>query len=403
MSDAIFSTAMDDGVAVVTFDLPGTPVNIFSRAVREAVPPLFARLRGDPAVRAVVFASGKPDTWIAGADAEELATVTSAAEAERLSLAGHVLLDDLAQGTLPVVAAIHGACLGGGLEFAMACTYRLASDHRKTVLGLPEVQLGLLPGGGGTQRLPRLVGLATALDLMLAGKTVPARKANAIGLVDEVVHPAILRAVAVRRARELADRSRPRPRPRGAQGMARLLEATVPGRALVFRQARAQVLAKTGGHYPAPLGILDAVAAGYGSPGAGYALEARRFGELTQTPVAHELSFLFFATTALKKDPGVDGDPPPPRPVTRIAILGAGFMGAGIAAATVPQGIAVGLKDTDPARVLAGLRTVRDIVRERQAKRRLTPREAADQLALVRPGTTLDVVRGAPLVIEAVF
>lgn len=402
--DAIFRVDVADGIAVVTFDLPGSPVNIFTAAVRDAFPPMLARLQADATVRAIVFVSGKPDSFIAGADAEELGRIGSATEAERLSREGHALLDRVERSRAPVVAAIHGACLGGGLELAMACAYRIATDHPKTTLGLPEVQLGILPGGGGTQRMPRLVGLATALDMMLAGKAVKARKARAIGLVHEVVHPAILRQVALARARELAAGTRAIPAPQGGRGaQAVLLEGNSLGRAVVFRKAREQVLAKTRGNYPAPLAILDAVAAGYASRERGFAEEARRFGELTQTPVARELSYLFFATTAMKKDPGVPGTAPAPHPVPRIAVLGAGFMGAGIAAVTAQQGIGVALKDAAHERVLAGLRGVRDILRQRLDRKAITRRQFADQLALVHGTVSHDGLAGVPLVVEAVF
>lgn len=402
--DAIFRVDVADGIAVVTFDLPGSPVNIFTAAVRDAFPPMLARLQADATVRAIVFVSGKPDSFIAGADAEELGRIGSATEAERLSREGHALLDRVERSRAPVVAAIHGACLGGGLELAMACAYRIATDHPKTTLGLPEVQLGILPGGGGTQRMPRLVGLATALDMMLAGKAVKARKARAIGLVHEVVHPAILRQVALARARELAAGTRAIPAPQGGRGaQAALLEGNSLGRAVVFRKAREQVLAKTRGNYPAPLAILDAVAAGYASRERGFAEEARRFGELTQTPVARELSYLFFATTAMKKDPGVPGTAPAPHPVPRIAVLGAGFMGAGIAAVTAQQGIGVALKDAAHERVLAGLRGVRDILRQRLDRKAITRRQFADQLALVHGTVSHDGLAGVPLVVEAVF
>jgi 3-hydroxyacyl-CoA dehydrogenase/enoyl-CoA hydratase/3-hydroxybutyryl-CoA epimerase len=400
----IFSIAHEDGIAVVTFDLPGSPVNIFTKAVREAFPSVLETLQRDGSVRGVVLISGKPDSFIAGADADELATISTAAEAERLSRAGHAMLDRVEQSKAPVVAAIHGACLGGGLELAMACAYRIATDHPKTVLGLPEVQLGLLPGGGGTQRLPALVGLATALDLMLAGKTVKARKARTIGLVDEAVHPAVLRAVAVRRARELAAGTRARTVGKGGKGAAAaVLESNPIGRAVVFRQAREQVLKKTHGHYPAPLEILEAVAAGYESRERGYDEEARRFGQLTQTSVAKSLSSIFFATTAMKKDPGVSGTAPAPHLVDRVGILGTGFMGAGIAAITAQAGIGVAFKDAAHDRVLAGLRSVRDVLRERFTRKAITRQQYEDRLALVQGTTSYAGFRGVPLVVEAVF
>ncbi len=205
-----------------------------------------------------------------------------------------------------MVAAIHGACLGGGLEAALACAYRIATDHPKTVLALPEVQLGIFPGAGGTQRLPRTVGLQAALDMILTGKNVRARKAMQIGLVHELVHPAILHRIAVQRAREIAEGVRARnPQARKHDAKAVLLDDNAVGRALVLRQAREQVLKKTRGNYPAPLAALDAVAAGLHDRDKGYREEARLFGEMAMTAVSRELVGIFFASNALKKDTGV--------------------------------------------------------------------------------------------------
>jgi 3-hydroxyacyl-CoA dehydrogenase/enoyl-CoA hydratase/3-hydroxybutyryl-CoA epimerase len=200
----------------------------------------------------------------------------------------------------PVVAAIHGSCLGGGMELALACHWRVATDHPKTQLGLPEVQLGLIPGAGGCNRLPRLIGVRAALDIILAGKSERAAKAHKLGLADELVHPAILRDVAQRAAIRLAKDGLPSRSPKS--GVANwLIDGTSPGRALVYRMARKQLLSKTGGHYPAPLAALDTVRVGL-SRGmeAGLAYEALRFGELAVTDVSRNLVGIFFATTALK-------------------------------------------------------------------------------------------------------
>jgi 3-hydroxyacyl-CoA dehydrogenase/enoyl-CoA hydratase/3-hydroxybutyryl-CoA epimerase len=241
--------------------------------------------------------------------------------------------------------------------------------------------------------------------MILEGRNVRAKRALQMGLVDEVVHPAILRDVALRRARELADESRKRRAGPGKRGPRRvLLESNPIGRALVFRQARRMVLKKTRGHYPAPLAALDVVEVGY-SRGfeAGLREEARRFGELTQSPVAKELMFLFFATTALKKDVGVDEPAPPPRPVQKLGVLGAGFMGAGITSVAVQQGTPVRMKDTDPARIGAGLAAVRDVLKERLDKRQITRLQFDDMMILAGGSTDYSGFGNADLVIEAVF
>ena len=288
----------ENGIAVLTFDLPGESVNKFNRAVKDEFMHHFDRFGRDESIRGVVLISGKKDIFIAGADIEEFLQLRTAIDAERLSRDGQLMLDKLEEMKIPVVAAIHGACLGGGLEAALACHYRIASDHPKTVLALPEVQLGLLPGAGGTQRLPQVVGLESALDMILTGKNIRAKKALQIGLVDEMVHPSILRDIAIKRAGELADKTRPRSKGRkdaGARGA--LLDGNPIGRGIVFRKAKQGVLEKTHGHYPAPLAAIDAVAYGY-SHGrrAGLEEEARLFGKLATSAVSRESSSRWSAT-----------------------------------------------------------------------------------------------------------
>src|SRR5437879_4646901 len=193
-----------DGIATVVLDLKSQPVNVSSRAVKDEFLACFAALAGDPSVKAVAFFSGKAENFIAGADIEEFLTLSSAAEAERLSADGQDMLDRLARFPKPIGVGIHGGCLGGGFEFALACHSRLATDHPKTQIGLPEVDLGLPPAAGGCQRLPRLVGARGALDMILAGKSERAAKAFRLGMVDELVPPPILAEITIAAARRMA-------------------------------------------------------------------------------------------------------------------------------------------------------------------------------------------------------
>ncbi|MHB1073041.1 MAG: fatty acid oxidation complex subunit alpha FadJ [Gemmatimonadaceae bacterium] len=396
---------MVDGIAVLVLDIAGQPVNTLSTTLAGEFGEVVDQLERDATVRGAVLVSGKSDSFIAGADIEQLLGATSAAGAEEMSRTGQRFFDRLEQLRFPLVAAIHGACLGGGLEAVLACRWRIATDHPKTVLALPEIQLGLIPGSGGTQRLPRLVGLQRALDMILTGRNVRAKKALQMGLVDEMVHPAILRAVAITRARELAaGTTKPVREPKGRGPTGALLEDNPIGRSIVWRQARDGVMKKTHGHYPAPLAALEVVQAGYDrGVQAGLALEAKRFGELTQTPVAKELMFLFFATTALKKDMGVEGTPPTPREVRKLGVLGAGFMGAGITSIAVQQGTLVRLKDTDHARVGKGLAAVREVLQERLKKKQITRLQYDDMMIMAGGTTDYQGFRSVDLVIEAVF
>ncbi len=398
------TTAVEDGIAVVTLDLPGETINKFSRSVRNEFAALLTAMEGDASVRAVVVMSGKPDIFVAGADIQEFVALKTAEDATRLSREGQKLLDRIASSGKPLVAAVHGACLGGGLEMILACQYRVASDHPKTVFGAPEVQLGLLPGAGGCNRLPRAIGLRAALEMILTGKNVRAAKAFRMGLVDELVPPAILKDVAVAAARRLAEE--PDRRGRGPRGLvAWLMDRSAPGQALVLRQARTMTLKRTGGHYPAPLASLDAVRFGLANGMAqGLEYEADLFGKMAVTDVSRRLVEIFFATTALKKDLGVPAPAPEPRPVERLGILGAGFMGSGIAAlAASHASIPVRLKDAELPRVAGGLKAVAGLVGERVRRRSISRREGARQLALVSGGADYAGFRRADLVIEAVF
>ena len=407
MEDAAtgISLSVRDGVATVRYDQPDSPVNTLNTRVGPVFEQIFARIEQDATIVGAMLISGKTDSWIAGADIDELRRVTTPAEGEALSRGGQLLLNRLAAMPKPFVAAIHGAALGGGLEIALACRYRIATEHPKTVLALPEVQLGLLPGAGGTQRLPRIVGLQAALDMILTGKNIRARKAWQMGLVHELVHPSILLDVAVKRVLALAggEAVTVRARKHGASEV--LLEDNALGRTLVFRQARATVLQKTRGQYPAPLAAIEVIRAGYlHGEEAGLAEEARRFGELAVSDVCRELVSIFFATTSLKKDNGLsDGAMADPLRVRKIGVLGAGFMGAGIATVAVQAGTIVRLKDASLDRVAAGWRAVREVLRERVKRRQITRLGLDDTLSLI--GGTIDYsgFANADLVIEAVF
>ena len=396
---------LDDGVGVLTYDLPGSPVNTLNTRVAPVFERVFAEIVSNTSISAVVIVSGKADSWIAGADIDELGQITSASQGESMSRAGQHLLDRLAAIAKPTVAALHGATLGGGLEVALACSHRIATEHPKTVLALPEVQLGLIPGAGGTQRLPQTVGLHAALEMILTGKNIRAKKALQMGLVHEVVHPSILRAVAMQRARQLGRGETPMLKARAHSATAMLLEDNALGRRVVFKQAREGVLKKTKGKYPAPLAAIDAVQRGY-SDGmeAGLRAEAAHFGMLAVSPECRQLVYLFFATTALKKEIGLpDGVTATPTRVTRLGILGAGFMGAGIASVAVQAGTLVRLKDASLDRVAAGWRAVRDVVRERLKKRQITRLQLDDLLSQVGVTTDYSGFAGTQLVIEAVF
>ena len=401
----------DDGVAFLRINVPDRSQNTLQPELVEELDAMLVRI-ADAEIRAVVLASGKPGSFIAGADIELLRRARTAEEVAEMSRRMQGVLLRLEASPAPFVAAIDGPCLGGGLEVALACRARVASDADPTKLGLPEVQLGLLPGGGGTQRLPHLVGIEAGLDLLLSGRRLSARRAAKIGLVDEVVPPSIIEEAAARIALDLADA--PTSDETTVERVGHLLDRkhlqelaltkNPVGRNLVFARAEKDVQKRTRGHYPAPLAILEVVKTGLekGSA-AGYDAEAEAFGELAMTDVAHRLMEVFFAQKSLEKDSGVASSVRP-RAVEKVGVLGAGLMGRGIAFVTAHRaGLPVRLKDRDDPALTTGLREVQALFDELVAKKRVTSREAERLVARISGSTADDAFATCDVVVEAVF
>lgn len=384
-----------DNVGVITIDVPDEKMNTLKEAFAGQIRDVLRQARANPQLAGLVLISGKPDSFIAGADISMIAACDTAEQASALAHSGQTVMAEIAALPVPVVAAIHGACLGGGLELALACHHRVCTLDDKTRLGLPEVQLGLLPGSGGTQRLPRLIGASTALDMILTGKTLRPRAALKCGLVDEAVAPSILLETAVKLALKARSARKPLPlRERLLTGPA--------GRAILFALAKRQTHAKTHGNYPATDKILSVVRCGLeqGS-GSGYAAEAQAFGELAMTPQSAALRSLFFATTALKKDPGARAAP---RELKRIGVLGGGLMGGGIACITATRaGLPVRIKDVNPDGINRALKTSWQVLSQQVKRRRLSVAERQQQMALISGGTDYQGFRQRDMVIEAVF
>ena len=394
---------VEDGIAIVRLNQPGKPVNVISADLVTAMHGILQRLEeGGEGVRAAVLISDKKGSWIAGADIEQFKDFKTPADGEFASREGQKLLDRLERLVMPTVAAIDGAALGGGLETALACSYRIATDSPKTKLGLPEVQLGIIPGAGGTARLPRLIGLAGALDLMLTGKQLDGRRARSAGIVDETVPAPVLLREAKRAALALADGKL---KPKGARrrGSPKFAE-NLPGlRGFIFKKARQGVMSKTHGLYPAPLRLLQVVERGLDRPvDEALELEAKAFGELAVTQEARSLVHLFFASTAAKNDPPVP-EGTKPKDVDQVAIVGAGFMGAGIAVVSAEAGMGVRLKDVKPEAAAKGLKTARDTLVKRARRKKAKPFQITAVTDKVAATTEYTGFHTADVVVEAVF
>lgn len=390
-------TIDDRGFVHVVFDRPNDKVNLLSAAILEYLDQLLDDIKNREDVRGLIFGSAKPRMFIAGMDVEEIAGVSDAFKAAEGARRGQAVFQKIAELPVPTAAAIDGTCLGGGTELALACDFRVASDDKAVQIGLPETQIGIIPGFGGTQRLPRLVGLLPSLDLILAGRRLDGRRAERIGLVDRVAPSAYLVREAGRLIEDAARFRRRRRRPLWQLAAERL----GPARRALLAQARKATAARVAPEaYPAPFRALEAVDAAFSMPiRQGLDHEARIVGELVPTPTAKNLMWIFKSQTALKKDAGVTA---PPRKVRRTAVLGAGIMGGGIAQLVADKDLPVRLKDIRPEAILTALRTADRIWRERVKRRRMTPREAWRKLAFVAPTLDDSGMSRVDLVIEAV-
>ncbi len=389
-----------DGIALVVIDSPGTRVNKGSSDLLGEIGSMIDSIEGDGTVRAMAVVSGKEDNFIVGADIDELKSKSTSEEVLAYIRTANDIINRIESLKIPVVAGINGSCLGGGLEFCLAADYRVATDSPKTVLGLPEVRLGLFPAGGGTQRLPRLIGLTQALPLLLTAKNVRPRKAKRLGLIDEIVFPYSVRDAAVQKARELADRKTKIKRKRKRSLLTAFLESTRLGRRVVFSQARTMVMRQTHGLYPAPLAILDSVAYGF-RKGVRRGIEAdcERLPELVLSQHARSLMGLFFAMTEAKKNPHRECA----RQVKKLALLGAGLMGSGIAAVSVERCDTVLVKDTTLDAAARGMREVWKGLEKRARSGGLTPFERDTLYGKMVPCDDYSLFSGTDLVIEAVF
>jgi len=381
-----------DSIAVIWFDMEDSPQNVISPEMISYVDPFLKEVAENSEIKGAILISKKKD-FIAGADIKFFDTVKPG-EWLAIGRNAHNILDVISSSTKPVIAAINGACLGAGLEIALACQARICTNSSHTKLALPEVQLGILPGGGGTQRLPQLVGLQVALDMMLTGKNIYPAKAKKIGLVDAVVSPYAL----LRSAIEAAKNFRPKTPRKNMKDT--LLENNPIGRKIIFDQAAKKIYSLTKGNYPAPEKILACVKAGYESRKKGFESELSGFDALLQTPESKQLRNIFFNMTDKKKNPFEKNLV---KPVNKMAIIGAGFMGAGVAEISTAKNIDVILKDVDYKATSAAKAGIWKNLSKKINRKSINRFDAEVQINKIESQTDYHNFEHADIIIEAVF
>jgi 3-hydroxyacyl-CoA dehydrogenase / enoyl-CoA hydratase / 3-hydroxybutyryl-CoA epimerase len=397
----------EEGIANLVFDLPGEKVNKFTVPVLEELEKVLDDAAQNKNIKAMTISSVKQDIFIAGADLHSFEPVfKDPSKGAEIISTGHRVFNKLQNLPFPTIALIDGACLGGGMEMALACTYRIVSDNPKTQLGLPEVTLGIIPGWGGTQRMPRLVGLTEGLPLVLGGKPIKANKAAKIGLADAIYAQAFFDEGVKQFVNQCltpagAKKIKEKRKKNGFNSL--LLESNSLGRALIYKIAEKDILKRTKGHYPAPLVALNLIKETYPLPLAeGLAKEEKTFVDhlATSFSIAPNLIHLFFVSEALKKDKGVAGDVKPLN-VASVGVIGTGTMGSGISWLFSNKDIPVRMKDVDWQALSKGFGAISSIYAKGVKEKKLRSNEASLKFHHISGTTDYSGFKDQDLVIEA--
>ncbi len=386
-------------IAWVIFDLEGEKVNKLSSPIMKRFQEILVGLKSSN-FKALIIISQKPNIFIAGADINEIKAMNSKDEFEKAVSGGQEIMNMVEDLPFPVIAAIHGACMGGGTELSLACDYRIASDDPSTKIGLPEVQLGIIPGFGGSVRAPRVLGLQSGIEMVTSGKSYKAHKALKMGLVDRVVHPKLLKKEALKWALEECIAKGKRPKRFKAKGIKDRIIETV-GKSLAFKQARKQILKLTKGHYPAPLKALEVIEQTYGYSQRMQALAVERLGfcDMAVTPESRSLLHVFELTELGKKLAKVDAKP---KKVEKMAVLGAGVMGGGIAQLAANVGIPVQMKDINFDALGKGLKHAQEIFMESLNRKSITQYEFQQKMNAISIGKDYGGFKTVDFIVEAI-
>jgi 3-hydroxyacyl-CoA dehydrogenase/enoyl-CoA hydratase/3-hydroxybutyryl-CoA epimerase len=408
MTNALTLTVEKNGVANLVFNLPNEKVNKLSAPVMSELEKALNVIDGNKGIRVLIITSEKKDIFIAGADINEIKDIYDEKTAYEKVSRGQNILNKIASLKIPTVAVINGACLGGGLELALACTYRVAILNPKTSLGLPEVNLGIIPGFGGTQRLPKLLGLQESLKIILSGKAIDANKAFKIGLIDDIIREEFMEEKLGHFLTEViksGDDNHYLAKRKAACKKRFYFETLLLGKFLIFYMAKKDLYEKTKGHYPAPFYALEVIRRTYGMTygNRGFKTELDAFCELVVGNISKNLIDIFFINEELKKDDGVNNESLQNiKDIRNSALLGAGIMGGGIAWLFANNNINIRIKDITQNAIALGYNQVLKIFNQLKKIRKLTTEQVNMKMAKISAGLDYSGFNNADLIIEAV-
>lgn len=405
MTNALNLEIDKNGVANLIFDLPDEKINKLSAPVLAELEKALNVIDGNKAIRILCITS-KKDGFIAGADINEIKAIVDEKDAYEKVSRGQNILDKIANLKIPTIAIIKGACLGGGLELALACDYRVVIAHEKTSLGLPEVNLGIIPGFGGTQRLPKLVGLQESLKIILSGKAVDAKKSYKIGLADAIIREEFLENSLSEFVAEILANNQKNKfliKRNKAKSQRNIFENLLFGKYLIYYLTQKNLYDKTKGFYIAPFYALEVVKKTYGSTiYKGLKVELSAFCELVVGDISKNLIEIFFTNEALKKDSGIGNSDIKAQKVENSAVIGAGIMGGGIAWAFANSDINVRIKDVANEGIAIGYKQVSKIFSQLLKIKKLTKSEVAMKTARISNSTDYKGFKSVDFAVEAV-
>jgi len=386
---------IDRNIAIVSLDVQDKGANVLTAELIEEIAAAVRYAHSAKELQGLIFISAKPKQFIAGASIDEILEIKDPTVGEEKARIGQDLMSAIEKLEIPTVAVIEGPCLGGGLEFALACTYRIASEQPEVNFALPEVKLGIIPGFGGTQRLPEVVGLIHSLDLISSGRTVNAKYALKIGLIDDIGPKDLLLDI----AKKWITKGVRKRKARSLGKVQSFMENFPLTRKLIFKSAKKKIYKATQGQYPAPVRALEVIEKTFRTNDPyRYDLEAQKIGSLIASPISKSLIQIFFAMEKVRKTK----HSLPPRPITKVAVMGAGVMGSGIAHLLASKEKWIRLRDVTNEALLNGYTQIHNLFEKEQKRKKEKPRWTEYRMNHISTTKDFTGFAGSQMVIEAI-